>query len=65
MKPFIEIGNVYKRRDGRLAFVYMFNPVSNTFECIVQNSGQVYTVSEDGKYYMTQDSHNDLVELVK
>ena len=65
MGKFIEIGNVYKRRDNRLVFVYMFNPVSNTFECIVQNSGQVYTVSEDGKYYMAQDSHNDLVELVK
>ena len=65
MKPFVEIGNVYIRRDGRLAFVYAFNPVSNTFECIVQHSGQVYTVSDNGKYYMAQDSHNDLVELVK
>ena len=65
MGPFVEIGNVYKRRDGRLVFVYAFNPVNNTYECIVQASGQVYTVEDNGKYYMAQDSHNDLVELVK
>ena len=61
----ILIGNVYERNDSRLAFVYRFDPITNTYMAIVQGSGDIYAVNEDGKYHGFYSSHNDLVKFVK
>lgn len=61
----LKIGNVYERRDGRLAFIYGYDAVYNTFECVLQSSGQRFSVHEDGNYLQYGASHNDLIRLVK
>lgn len=59
------VGNVYVRRDGRKAFVYGFHPVYNQYKCIIEESGEEFSVYEDGRYYETRQSHNDLVLFIK
>ena len=61
----VEIGNVYVRRDGRAAFVYMYDAVFNQFKCIIPHSGEIFYVHEDGMYRQTEESHNDLIGFVK
>ena len=61
----VHIGNVYKRRDGLLAFIYKFEPVTNYFMCIIQDTGEVFPVDEYGNYSGNNETHNDLVMLVK
>jgi len=59
------VGNVYERRDGRKCFVYGFECIHNTYQCVVEETGELFSVYEDGKYYEHSDSHNDLVGFVK
>lgn len=59
------IGNVYVRRDGRKAFVYGFHPVYNSYKCIIEETGEEFSVHENGMYYETGKSHNDLIGFVK
>lgn len=61
----VEIGNVYKRRDGLEVYVYAFNPINTEYNCILKNTGIMYSVYEDGTYLQSSPSQNDLVELVK
>ena len=60
----ITIGDVYRRRDDRLVFVYGYNPIYNTYLCILQDSGEIYSVHFDGTY-SSGINHNDLVERIK
>lgn len=59
------VGFVYERRDGRKCFIYGFECIHNTYQCIVQETGEFFSVHEDGKYFENGESHNDLVGFVK
>lgn len=65
MNPFVIVGNVYERRDGRKAFVYGYDAVSVRYSCVIQGSGEFFSVTEEGKYLESEDSHNDLVKEIK
>lgn len=57
----LEIGRMYERRDGLKAIVYGYDVVNQLYKCIVLNTGDFFTVYEDGKFRMTGEDHNDLV----
>ena len=61
----VEVGNIYKRRDGLQAFVYFSNPISGAFDCVViGESCLFFSVNEDGRYLNNEiESQNDLVEV--
>lgn len=61
----VEVGNIYKRRDGLLAFVYFKNPVSGMFDCVVIGQCSLfYFVNKEGRYLNSViESPNDLVEV--
>lgn len=61
----IEVGNTYETRDGRKVIVFKYNSISNDYSAVVFNTNDFLSVHEDGKYYETNDSHNDLVKLIK
>lgn len=61
----VTVGDVFKRRDGKLAYCYGYSNVYNHYLCIVQDSGETFSVNDDGSYYECNASHNDLVERVK
>lgn len=61
----VEVGNIYKRRDGLRAFVYFRNPISMVFDCVViWESGLFFSVNKEGRYLNDRiESPNDLVEV--
>lgn len=61
----VEVGNIYKRRDGLRAFVYFQSPITKRFSCvIVGHQSLFFDVSEKGFYlFDSQESPNDLVEV--
>lgn len=61
----IKTGNIYKTADGRAVVVYNYNTVHSVFECVVIDEGAFYSVDSEGKYFQTQKSNNDLVEVIK
>lgn len=61
----IKTGNIYKTADGRAVMVYNYNSVHNVFECVVVDEGAFYSVDHYGKYFQSQSSNNDLVEVIK
>lgn len=65
MNEDIKVGCVYERRDERRAYVYSYNPVHDSYDCILEGTGQVFSVNFDGAYLSSGPNHNDLVKLVK
>ena len=61
----IKTGYVYLTRDDRTAMVYGYNTVHHTFSCVVVDREEFFTVHQDGRYFESRDSHNDLVEEIK
>lgn len=58
----IELGKIYKTRDGRKALPYKKNSVFCTLNCVVIGSGEFFDVDFKGSFYGSHESHNDLVE---
>ena len=61
----VEIGNVYVRRDGKAAYVYAYDAVMNQYKCIIPHSAEIFYIHEDGKYREIEQSHNDLIGIIK
>lgn len=61
----VEVGNIYKRRDGLRAFVYFSNPISRVFDCVIIGGNSLFfSVNEEGRYLNDRiESPNDLVEV--
>lgn len=64
-KLVVKVGNTYETKDGRKVIVFRHNSVNNEFEAVVLNTTDFMCVHDDGKYFETHESHNDLVKLVK
>ena len=57
----IEIGHIYRRRDGQRAIVFYFNSIQCLYNCVLVGSMDFFTVHEDGRYLESREDHNDLV----
>lgn len=65
MSKEIEVGKIYKTRDGRKALCYRKNSVFCNLACVIIGSGEFFDVDEKGSFYSSHESHNDLVEEIK
>lgn len=58
----VEVGKLYKRRDGLAAFVFYFSPVSNLYRAVIVGSMENFSVYANGAESKFEQSGNDLVE---
>lgn len=60
----VEVGGIYKRRDGLLAFVFLKSNTTEFYRAIIIGTGEQFSIHENGKEYHSEETQNDLVENI-
>lgn len=57
----VEVGGIYKRRDGLLACIVQKSNTTEFFRAVIIGTGEQFSIQENGKEYNNEETQNDLI----